>query len=133
MGLGKVGSLVATLLHKTGFEVVGADIQDNLVFPFPVKKTDFSGPVEFDSEIKRYDAVVSCLPYHFNIGLASAAHRAGIHYFDLTEDVQTTRAIIKMSNSANAVMAPQCGLAPGFIAIIGADLVRNFEKIRSLS
>ena len=132
LGLGKVGSLVAALLHKTGFEVVGADIQDKLVFPFPVKKLDFSGPIDFGSEINKFDAVISCLPFHFNIDLASVAHQAGIHYFDLTEDVQTTKAIIKMSNSANAVMAPQCGLAPGFIAIVGADLAKNFEKIRSL-
>jgi saccharopine dehydrogenase-like NADP-dependent oxidoreductase len=132
LGLGKVGSLVATLLQKTGFNVMGADVQDKLVFPFPAIKLDFSGSIGFGSEINKYDAVISCLPYHFNIDVASAAHQAGIHYFDLTEDVQTTKAIIKMSNSANAVMAPQCGLAPGFIAIAGADLAKNFEKIRSL-
>lgn len=132
MGLGRVGSLVATLLHKTGFDVVGADVQENLAFPFPVKKLDFQGSADLGPEIRSCDAVISCLPYHFNIDLASAAHRAGVHYFDLTEDVQTTKAIIGMSRSARAVMAPQCGLAPGFIAIAGADLVSSFEKVRNL-
>jgi len=28
LGLGKVGSLVGTLLHETGFEVTGADCTD---------------------------------------------------------------------------------------------------------
>lgn len=132
LGLGKVGALVATLLHKSGFEVLGADIQDQPVFPFPVKKLNFSEPIHFGSSTSQCDAVISCLPFHFNVDVASAAHHAGIHYFDLTEDVQTTKAIIQMSHSAKAVMAPQCGLAPGFIAIVGADLAKNFDKIRSL-
>ena len=29
-------------------------------------------------------------------------------------------------------MAPQCGLAPGFIAIVGASLAENFDRIRSI-
>jgi saccharopine dehydrogenase-like NADP-dependent oxidoreductase len=132
VGLGSVGSLVACLLHKTGFDVIGADIQDKPGFPFPVKKLDSSKRINIHSEIKNCDAIVSCLPYHYNIDVASSAHQADVHYFDLTEDVQTTKEIIKMSSSTNAVMAPQCGLAPGFIAIVGADLAESFDKIRSL-
>jgi saccharopine dehydrogenase-like NADP-dependent oxidoreductase len=37
-----------------------------------------------------------------------------------------------MSHSATAVMAPQCGLAPGFIAIVGASLAKKFDKVRSI-
>lgn len=37
-----------------------------------------------------------------------------------------------MSRTASSVMAPQCGLAPGFIAIIGASLAADFTKIRSI-
>jgi saccharopine dehydrogenase-like NADP-dependent oxidoreductase len=29
-------------------------------------------------------------------------------------------------------MAPQCGLAPGFIGIVGADLCKRFDKIRDI-
>ncbi|MBF0573823.1 MAG: saccharopine dehydrogenase NADP-binding domain-containing protein [Desulfamplus sp.] len=132
LGLGKVGTLVGTLLHKTGFEVTGADIygKDNL--PFPTIKTDMANVDSFSEQLKSFDAVISCLPYSYNINVATAAHKLGIHYFDLTEDVPTTKAIIEMSKTAKSVMAPQCGLAPGFIAIVGASLASNFTKIRSI-
>ncbi|MGO7565691.1 hypothetical protein ACC754_43190, partial [Rhizobium johnstonii] len=55
------------------------------------------------------------LPYHLNIELARAANLAGIHYFDMTEDVPTTNLIIELSKTARGLMAPQCGLAPGFV------------------
>ena len=52
------------------------------------------------------DAVLSCLPYRLNRRLAAAAHARGIHYFDLTEDVATTRAVIELGATARGVMAP---------------------------
>jgi saccharopine dehydrogenase-like NADP-dependent oxidoreductase len=132
LGLGKVGSLVATLLHETGFAVTGADCNALSGFPFSTTKLDLGIPEHLADKMKGFDAVVSCLPYHLNVRVASAAHGLGIHYFDLTEDVPTTKAIHSMSETAQGVMAPQCGLAPGFIAIAGAALAENFNKIRSI-
>ena len=77
------------------------------------------------------DAVLSCLPFQLNVGVATAARAAGIHYFDLTEDVQTTKTILKISESSNGLMAPQCGLAPGFVGIVGASQVAEFNRCRS--
>ena len=132
LGLGKVGSLVATLLHETGFKVTGADLREAMDLPLPTIKLHSGEPEELKERMKGFDAVVSCLPYNFNIGVASAAHELGIHYFDLTEDVGTTKAILELSHTASAVMAPQCGLAPGFIAIAGASLAERFDRIRSI-
>ena len=132
LGLGKVGSLVATLLHETGFKVTGADLREAMDLPLPTIKLHSGEPEELKERMKGFDAVVSCLPYNFNIGVASAAHELGIHYFDLTEDVGTTKAILALSHTAGAVMAPQCGLAPGFIAIAGASLAERFDRIRSI-
>ncbi len=132
LGLGKVGSLVAILLHETGFEVIGADHHEQVNLPFSTEEHDFSQPGDLKERLKKFDAVVSCLPYHFNLGVAAAAHELGIHYFDLTEDVRTTKEIIQMGQTARAVLAPQCGLAPGFIAIVGAALAENFGRIRSI-
>jgi saccharopine dehydrogenase-like NADP-dependent oxidoreductase len=72
------------------------------------------------------------MPYHLNKKIASVVCKKGIHYFDLTEDVPTTKAIIAMSKDAKSAMVPQCGLAPGFICIIGASLAEQFEKIRHI-
>lgn len=131
LGLGKVGSMAAALLQETGFDVIGGDMHAADGMPFPVRKIDIRPSSDF-TMIREFDAVVSCLPYHFNIGLAAAAQEAGVHYFDLTEDVKTTQAIIQMSATAKTVMAPQCGLAPGFIAIVGADLAGIFDRVRSI-
>jgi len=132
LGLGKVGYLVALLLHETGFKVTGADLKPARTFPFAVQTLDVTSPGELTAAIKAHDAVISCMPYHLNVGIARVAMQCGAHYFDLTEDVQTTRQIIDMSRKSSAVMAPQCGLAPGFIAIVGAFLAGKFDRIRSI-
>lgn len=131
-GLGKVGSLMASMLHETGFEVTGADVQVREDFPFAVKTVDVGSSAELKKNMQGFDAVISCLPYSFNIEVAGIANEFGMHYFDLTEDVPTTKAIIEMSQSATAVMAPQCGLAPGFIAIVGASVANRLDKIRNI-
>lgn len=132
LGLGKVGYLVALLLHETGFNVTGCDLHPMKDAPFPVLSFDATGPAEFSRLFKNHDAVISCLPYHFNITIAETAAAKSIHYFDLTEDVDTTQSIKKLSEKASCVMAPQCGLAPGFIAIVGASLAEKFTRIRSI-
>ena len=56
----------------------------------------------------------------------------GIHYFDLTEDVPTTDAIQELAKTSKGVMAPQCGLAPGFVGIVAASQMREFDRCRSI-
>jgi saccharopine dehydrogenase (NAD+, L-lysine-forming) len=133
LGLGKVGTLAAVLLHETGLEVTGFDVavpEDAL--PFRVERKSAASQDEVEALCGGFDAILSCLPYHLNVGVATAAHRLGLHYFDLTEDVPTTKAILEMSKTSTGVMAPQCGLAPGFIGIVGAHLAEQFERIRSI-
>lgn len=133
LGLGKVGRLAAKLLHAAGFEVTGFDARvprENL--PFAVKETDLAAPDALEGEFAHSQAVLSCLPYHLNVEIATAAHHAGIHYFDLTEDVPTTKTIIELSSNSKGLMAPQCGLAPGFIGIIGASQAAMFDTCRSV-
>ena len=56
----------------------------------------------------------------------------GQHYFDLTEDVPTTQVIRALGGTSKGVMAPQCGLAPGFVAIVAAHLAGRFDRVRSV-
>jgi len=134
LGLGKVGTLVGVLLSRQ-FEVTGMDIRAPhypYVLPFPVTAGDVTNAALMAEVIRQHDAVVSALPYYLNTTIAGIAHRLGKHYFDLTEDVATTDFIRKLSNTATAVMAPQCGLAPGIIGIIGAYLGKDYERLRSI-
>jgi len=132
LGLGKVGHLVALLLHETGFEVTGGDLNPGDQYPFPSKKIDVTDSTERTRALEGYDAIISCLPYHYNLEIAQHTARCGAHYFDLTEDVATTKKIKDLSSQAASAMAPQCGLAPGFIGIVGASLANTFDKIRSI-
>jgi saccharopine dehydrogenase-like NADP-dependent oxidoreductase len=132
IGLGKVGSLVATLLNES-FTVTGID-QDKPATDLSLNTTiaNINDTATLEGLLAKHDAVVSCLPYNLNLPVARAAYKAGVHYFDLTEDVGTTDAIRKMAATAKGVMVPQCGLAPGYIGIVGADLCKRFTKLRDV-
>jgi saccharopine dehydrogenase-like NADP-dependent oxidoreductase len=132
IGLGKVGSLVATLLSEQ-FTVTGIDQSPPQgEIPFKTTTADIRDTASLEKILSNHDAVVSCLPYHLNLPIAHAAYKTGIHYFDLTEDVSTTETIRRMANTSKGVMVPQCGLAPGFIGIVGADLCKRFTKLRDV-
>lgn len=131
-GMGKVGSLVGILLNKS-FRVTGFDRYAPQPSPgFEVINGDIHDESLLASLIPKFDAVVSCMPYNLNLPIARIAHAHGKHYFDLTEDVPTTQAILEMAKTAKSVMAPQCGLAPGLIGIIGADLAKRFSRLRDI-
>src|SRR5690606_17984586 len=78
------------------------------------------------------DAVISSLPYYCNTGVAEAARQAGVHYFDLTEDVEVTRAVRRIAAGAKQAFVPQCGLAPGFLSIAASELITHFDSLRSV-
>ena len=133
LGLGKVGTLAAKLLHAGGFGVTGFDSRPpHETLPFTVRSADVGADDGVRAATQGFDAVLSCLPYRINKRIAAAAHERGIHYFDLTEDVPTTDAIRELSKTSRGLMAPQCGLAPGFVGIVGAAQVAAFEECRSL-
>lgn len=132
LGLGKVGRLAAQLLVDSEFTVIGVDAAANSAdFPHEVASIDVTDDMALGGVFDRVDAVLSCLPYHLNIGVSNVAHVKGIHYFDLTEDVPTTEHIRALAKTSKGLMAPQCGLAPGFVGIVGADLIAQFDECRS--
>lgn len=131
LGLGKVGHLAAELLVDSGFSVTGIDARP-VAAPFATKTVDLSDPAALQAALAGQEAVLSCLPYHLNIGVSTVAHGLGLHYFDLTEDVPTTKHIRELAKTSRGLMAPQCGLAPGFVGIVAADLANQFDTVRSI-
>jgi saccharopine dehydrogenase-like NADP-dependent oxidoreductase len=141
-GLGKVGELVALLLADAGFKVVGLDSAPRPLtttdgVELEVRSLDVNDGAALRESLRGVDAVVSCLPYHLNITVAEAASDSHVHYFDLTEDVPTTQRVIELSAAPRAdrpapAFAPQCGLAPGLIGIVGASLAQHFDELRSI-
>ncbi|MFP6835981.1 MAG: saccharopine dehydrogenase C-terminal domain-containing protein [Pseudomonadales bacterium] len=133
LGLGAVGELAATLLHEAGFAVTGVDTQlPDRPLAFACTQASATVRNELAAVLSGCDAVLSCLPYHLNKDVARLACELGLFYFDLTEDVATKELILDLAKTSDKLMAPQCGLANGFVGIVGANLAENFEEIRSI-
>lgn len=144
LGAGKIGALISGLLAESGsYEVHLADVSANAansvvnahrLTNLHAHTVDAGDAAALDAQLKRHpvDAVISSLPFYCNVAVAEAARRAGIHYFDLTEDVEVTRAVRSISEGAAQAFVPQCGLAPGFISIAANELIQHFDELRTV-
>ncbi|NET51334.1 MAG: saccharopine dehydrogenase family protein [Merismopedia sp. SIO2A8] len=92
---------------------------------------DVTDELAIAEKLEGQDCVISACPYWVNPGIARAAAKAGVSYFDLTEDIETTHIVRSIAETAprGLVFAPQCGLAPGFISILAHHLCSGFEKL----
>jgi saccharopine dehydrogenase-like NADP-dependent oxidoreductase len=92
---------------------------------------DATRPAELERALQGQECVISALSYHHNPLVAEAALKAGASYFDLTEDVETTRHIREIAARAapGQVFMPQCGLAPGFVSVAARELTRRFDRL----
>ncbi|MFL5893030.1 MAG: saccharopine dehydrogenase C-terminal domain-containing protein [Solirubrobacterales bacterium] len=129
VGLGNVGRLIADMLVERGFEVWEVDVDESRVAGERASVMDVSDPAALEELFAGIDAVVSCLPYYLNAVIATAAHSAGVHYLDLTEDVATSRLVKELARSSNTILMPGCGLAPGFICVVGGAFVGSLETV----
>lgn len=144
LGAGKIGALISGLLADSGAyhvdlvdKVPGAAQGVATAHGLPnitAYAVDAADEAALAAHVKAHpaDAVISGLPYYCNPAVARIARAAGMHYFDLTEDVEVTRAVRQIAEGAPTAFVPQCGLAPGFISIAAAELVRHFDEVRSV-
>ena len=144
LGAGKIGVLISGLLAESGdyhvqlgdskpgvaAEVAEAHGNKNIV-AFDLDATDREA---LAAHVRKHTpvAVISSLPYFCNVPVAEVARQEGLHYFDLTEDVEVTKAVRELADGASQVFAPQCGLAPGFISIAANELMKHFDELRSV-
>lgn len=145
LGSGKIGRMVGPWLASTGdYRVRVVDVDEASLSRLGASSS--KAIAEGRMEVSRLDAtdaeqlaraldgcnsVISALSYHHNAKVAAAALRAGASYFDLTEDVETTRRIREIAQGARPgqVFMPQCGLAPGFVSVAAHELTRGFDKL----
>lgn len=144
LGAGKIGALISGLLAEScSYEVHLGDVSPaaarTVVDAHGLARlhahvVDAANGEALDAQLQRHpvDAVISSLPFYCNVGVAEAARRAGIHYFDLTEDVEVTRAVRRIAQGASQAFVPQCGLAPGFISIAANELIGHFDELRTV-
>jgi saccharopine dehydrogenase-like NADP-dependent oxidoreductase len=137
LGSGHIGRAIAHLLDRAqGQPTYRVTLADRCVTP---SLRERFGCIELDADaedfgalLRGHDLVVNALPFHLASRVARAAAEAGVHYFDLTEDLEASRAIRQLAHGAATAFMPQCGLAPGFIAIAGYALAQRFDKLERL-
>ena len=141
-GAGRVGMLAGALLNASGdYQVHLADSH------LPKKKLELGKhahkliAIKLDvtdiAQVKNYvtsnniKALVSALPYFLTKEVAKIAKACNTHYFDLTEDIETTKYVEAIAETTNKIFAPQCGLAPGFISVVTHDLIKQFDEVET--
>lgn len=137
LGAGQIGVIIAGMLARQGHEVTLADASaEQLALAtgqgFATETVDAADLDQLRAFLADRDIVVSACPYFLNKGIARVAVETGTHYFDLTEDVATTAYIKEIGAGANVALVPQCGLAPGFICILGADMAARFDTVKTI-
>lgn len=138
LGGGKIGRMIARFLADSGdYHVRVGDVDEQRLArlggrdPIETRIFDAKDADALADALQDCHAVVSALSYYFNPAIAETARKCGVSYFDLTEDIETTRKVRQIAEAAGEgqVFMPQCGLAPGFISIVARHLANHFDKL----
>ncbi len=140
LGAGRVGTVIADMLHNCGDYAVTLADSNPLVLQkltqgieLPTHYTtcvlDVGDKASLLAQLRGKFAVISALPYNLTVNVGEAALESEVHYFDLTEDVACTRAIRALAEGASTAFLPQCGLAPGFISIVANNIASRFDRL----
>jgi saccharopine dehydrogenase-like NADP-dependent oxidoreductase len=138
IGAGLIGQSIAHLLRETGdYDVVAFDRDAQALAlleaqGIPTRRVDSADANALRLALQGFDALINAMPYYLAVTVATAAKAAGVHYFDLTEDVRATHAIREIADDSTHAFMPQCGLAPGFIGIVAHDLAKRFAEVREI-
>ncbi len=141
LGTGRIGRAIATFLAGTGdYELTLADASEaalaRVAEGLPVKTAlvDARRPEALERALEGHDSVICALRFDLSVPVAEAAARASASYFDLTEDLAATRRIRELATHARdgQIFMPQCGLAPGFVNVVGGGLASRFDRLDHL-
>ena len=76
-------------------------------------------------------AVMSAIPYYYNLPMAKAAVESGSHFSDLGGNTEIVLEQKKLHGEALAKgisVIPDCGLAPGMVNILAAEGIRRLDQ-----
>jgi lysine 6-dehydrogenase len=85
--------------------------------------------------VRECDAVMSAIPYYFNLELAQIAAEEGVHFCDLggnSEIVVSQKAFDRVAKDHNCTIIPDCGLAPGMVNILVEYGIKQLDRIDSV-
>jgi lysine 6-dehydrogenase len=85
--------------------------------------------------MRESDAVMSAIPYYFNLALAECAVEAGVHFCDLggnTEIVFQQKELAPRAVERGITIIPDCGVAPGMVNILAEHGIRQLDSVRAV-
>jgi len=85
--------------------------------------------------MRESDAVMSAIPYYFNLALAECAVEAGVHFCDLggnTEIVFQQKGLAEKAAAKGVTVVPDCGVAPGMVNILAEYGIRQLDSVESV-
>ena len=85
--------------------------------------------------MRESDAVMSAIPYYFNLALAECAVEAGVHFCDLggnTEIVFQQKALAERAQTKGVTVIPDCGVAPGMVNILAEHGIKQLDAVDSV-
>ena len=85
--------------------------------------------------MRESDAVMSAIPYYFNLALAECALESGVHFCDLggnTEIVFQQKALAERARAKGVTVIPDCGVAPGMVNILAEHGIRQLDAVESV-
>lgn len=139
IGAGKIGAMIAQMLSSSGdYHVTIVDVSNEALGKMPKNKAiktlkiDVTNSTQLKKALEDKFAVLSAAPFNVTKFIAEGAAKAGVHYFDLTEDVATTKFVKQLAKKSKSALMPQCGLAPGFISIVSYHLAQQFDTLESI-
>jgi lysine 6-dehydrogenase len=137
MGFGAVHDLVKQpdVDEVTVADVAGdrashvASAVDGNVTP---RAIDVSNHADVVALMRGHDSAISCVNYWLNERLALAALEAGTNFCDLggnNDVVDAELALDAEARKRGINIVPDCGLAPGMVAVLVAHGAKQFEKL----
>jgi lysine 6-dehydrogenase len=140
MGLGAVHDLVSQP-DVTGVTVADyeAGKAEEIAGRYPGKvvaaQIDCNDHAAVVALMSGHASAISCVNYWLNERLARAAIEAGTHFCDLGGNNDVVDAELALDAEARARginIIPDCGLAPGMVAVLAAHGALEFEKLDSI-
>jgi lysine 6-dehydrogenase len=111
---------------------VASSIESGRAVPVHLDVTNEKATIDL---MREHDAVLSCVVYKLNAALARAAVVAETNFCDLggnNDVVDAELALDAEAKKAGINIIPDCGLAPGMVAVLVAHAAARFKKLESI-
>ena len=137
-GAGQIGLVIREMLEEnSAANMLYVTTYDKFASDSSIVELDIKSDVKgLQKAVNDNNIIISALPYDATGLLAETVINAGNKvYLDLTEDVGVARNLLRKNAAVEknqSIMIPHCGLAPGAVSIIAADLFKDFDHVSDI-